>query len=96
MGPEFNRYIENQATNTSFSPDNAKHYLLKTYQLSNHNLNSKKTYKLECHLEYDLFESLLKGRFPWNTSLTGSTIMYKRNPNIFNVDMQFSLNFLKL
>ena len=31
MGPEFNRYIENQATNTSFSPDNAKHYLLKTY-----------------------------------------------------------------
>ncbi len=31
MGPEFNRYIENQATNTSFSQNNAKHYLLKTY-----------------------------------------------------------------
>ena len=76
--------------------DKKKSRLLKTYQLSNHNLNSKKTHKLECHLEYDLFESLLKGRFPWNTSLTGSTIMYKRNPNIFNVDMQFSLNFLRV
>jgi hypothetical protein len=76
--------------------DKKKSNLLKTYQLSNHNLNSKNIYKLECHLEYDLFESLLKGRFPWNTSLTGSTIMYKRNPNIFNVDMQFSLNFLRV
>lgn len=75
--------------------DKKKSNLLKIYQLSNHDLSSNNTHKLECHLEYDLFESLLKGRFPWNTSLTGSTILYKRNPNVFNVDLQFSLNFLR-
>ena len=75
--------------------DKKKSNFLKTYQLSNYTKNQKK-YKLECHLEYQLFESLIRGKFPWNTSLTGSTIMYKRNPDIFNVDLQFSLNFLRL
>jgi len=75
--------------------DEKKSQFLKRYQLSNHNSSLSKVHKLECYLEYSLFKSLLSGRFPWNTSLTGSTIMYKRTPNIFNVDQQFSLNFLR-
>ena len=91
---DFNIY-KNYEINKKCVIDKKKSNLLKIYQLSNHNSGSKNIYKLECHLEYQLFESLLRGKFPWNTSLTGSTIMYKRNPNIFNVDMQFSLNFLR-
>ena len=75
--------------------DEKKSQFLKRYQLSNHNSSLSKVHKLECYLEYSLFKSLLSGRFPWNTTLTGSTIMYKRTPNIFNVDQQFSLNFLR-
>ena len=74
----------------------AESNFLKTYELKNFNKIPKNTLKLECHIEYQLFKSLLIGRFPWNTSLSGSTIMYKRNPNKFNVDMLFSLNFLKI
>ena len=62
----------------------------------NYYLDSKNILKLECHIEYMLFKSLLAGKFPWNTSLTGSTIMYKRSPNKFNIDMIFSLNFLRV
>ena len=51
---------------------------------------------LECHLDLDLFKNLLKGNFPWNTSISGSTILFKRNPNIYNVDLDFSLNFLRV
>lgn len=90
----FNIY-KNFEINDQCKIDTKKSKYLKTYKLSNNNSNSNNKYKLECFLEYQLFESLLKGRFPWNTSLTGSTIMYKRNPNIFNVDLQFSLNFLR-
>ena len=91
---QFNIY-KNYEINKKCFIDQKKSNMLKTYQLSNHSSKSKNIYKLECHLEYQLFESLLRGRFPWNTSLTGSTIMYKRNPDIFNVDLQFSLNFLR-
>ena len=56
----------------------------------------KGIFNLECFMEYQLFNSLLMGKFPWNTSLSGSTIMYNRNPNKFNVDMVFSLNFLRI
>ena len=56
----------------------------------------KGIFNLECFMEYQLFNSLLIGKFPWNTSLSGSTIMYNRNPNKFNVDMVFSLNFLRI
>ena len=41
-----------------------------------------------------LFKSLLNKKFPWNTSLSGSTIMYQEI-NKFNVDV-FSLNFLRV
>ena len=91
----FNIY-KNYEINDRYVIDKKKSKFLKTYRLSNYTLKSKKIYKLECHLEHQLFESLLRGRFPWNTSLTGSTIMYRRNPDIFNVDLQFSLNFLRV
>lgn len=72
-----------------------KSKFLKNYNLKNFNFSQKKIFKLDCFLEYNLFQSLITGKFPWNTSLTGSTIMFKRNPNKFNVDMAFSLNFLR-
>ena len=68
---------------------------LKKYNLKNYDTKNKNIYNLECHIEHGLFKSLLCGKFPWNTSLSGSTIMYKRNPEKFNVDMLFSLNFLR-
>ena len=94
---DFNfKIYKNYEINDNCLIDRKKSKLLKTYQLKNHNLNTKKTLKLECNLEYELFKSLLSGKFPWNTSLSGSTIMYQRNPNKFNVDMVFSLNFLRV
>ena len=71
---------------------------LKKYQIENFqskNKINKKIFYLDCFLEYKLFESLITSKFPWNTSLSGSTILYKRTPNKFNIDMVFSLNFLK-
>lgn len=91
---DFNIYKKYEINNKCII-DKKKSKFLKTYRLSNHNTKSKNIHKLECHLEYELFDCLLSGRYPWNTSLTGSTIMYKRSPNIFNVDLQFSLNFLR-
>ena len=76
--------------------DKKKSKFLKTYNLKNNYLNIKNNLQLECHMEYQLFKSLLNGKFPWNTSLSGSTIMYRRIPNTFNVDMLFSLNFLRI
>ena len=76
--------------------DKNKSKFLKTYNLKNYISNSKNIFNLECYIEYQLFRSLLTGKFPWNTSLSGSTIMYKRIPNKFNVDMIFSLNFLRV
>jgi len=76
--------------------DKKKSNFLKTYNLKNYFLDKKNIHKLECHIEYSLFKALLKGKFPWNTSLSGSTIMYRRIPNKFNVDMMFSLNFLRI
>ena len=76
--------------------DKKKSNFIKSYNLKNYFLNSKNILKLECHIEYQLFKSLLAGKFPWNTSLSGSTIMYKRKPNKFNIDMVFSLNFLRV
>lgn len=91
---DFNIY-RNYELNKKCLIDKKKSKFLKTYNLNYHNGKSKNFHKLECYIEYKLFNSLLNGRFPWNTSLTGSTIMYRRSPNIFNVDLQFSLNFLR-
>ncbi len=81
--------------NSNCGIDKEKSSFLKTYKLKNYDKNKNKIDKLDCYIEYQLFDSLIKGKFPWNTSLSGSTIMYKRYPNKFNVDMMFSLNFLR-
>tara|TARA_B110000037_G_scaffold220356_1_gene287981 strand:- start:6559 stop:7902 length:1344 start_codon:yes stop_codon:yes gene_type:complete len=90
------KIYNNYEINKNCFIDKKKSKLIKSYNLKNYTLLSEKILKLECHIEYQLFKSLLSGKFPWNTSLSGSTIMYKRNPNKFNVDMVFSLNFLRV
>lgn len=90
------KIYRNYEINNNCLIDKNKSKFLKTYNLKNYYLDSKNILKLECHIEYMLFKSLLAGKFPWNTSLTGSTIMYKRSPNKFNIDMIFSLNFLRV
>ena len=90
------KIYKNYEINKKCFIDKKKSKFLKSYNLKNYFLNSKNILKLECHIEYQLFKSLLAGKFPWNTSLSGSTIMYKREPNKFNVDMVFSLNFLRV
>lgn len=90
------KIYKNYQINDKYLIDKKKSKFLKTYNLKNYTNNSPNIYKLECHLEYELFKSLLNKKFPWNTSLSGSTIMYRRNPNKYNVDMFFSLNFLRV
>ena len=90
------KIYKNYEINKKCVIDKKKSKFLKTYNLKNYHLDKKNILKLECHIEYQLFRSLLKGKFPWNTSLSGSTIMYRRIPNKFNVDMMFSLNFLRV
>ena len=90
------KIYRNYEINNNCLIDKNKSKFLKTYNLKNYSLSSKNILKLECHIEYQLFKSLLSGKFPWNTSLSGSTIMYKRSPNKFNIDMIFSLNFLRV
>ena len=78
--------------------DHNQSKFLKKYELKNFHaskINKKNIFHLDCFLEYKLFDSLISSKFPWNTSLSGSTILYKRTPNKFNIDMVFSLNFLK-
>ena len=91
---DFKIYRNYELNNNCFIDKNKSNFL-KTYSLKNYKSISKNILKLECHIEYQLFKSMLIGKFPWNTSLSGSTIMYKRKPNKFNVNMLFSLNFLR-
>ena len=89
------RIFKNLEINNNCFIDKHKSQLLKTYKIDyKKNGYLKKVPRLECYLEYDLFKSLLNRKFPWNTSLSGSTIMFKRYPNKFYPDMVFSLNFL--
>tara|TARA_Y100000590_G_scaffold462131_1_gene625461 strand:+ start:87 stop:1427 length:1341 start_codon:yes stop_codon:yes gene_type:complete len=89
------KIYKNYEINNNCLIDKKKSTFLKNYNLKNYNINKKNIYKLDCHIEYHLFKSLINGKFPWNTSLSGSTIMYNRNPNEFNIDMVFSLNYLR-
>ena len=89
------KIYRNYEINKNCFIDKNKSKFLKTYTLKNFTTTSKNILNLECHIEYQLFKNLIIGKFPWNTSLSGSTIMYKRQPNKFNVDMLFSLNFLR-
>lgn len=65
------------------------------YQLINLTKKTKKINQLTCYMEANLFSSLLKGEFPWNTSVSGSTIFFKRYPNKYDINQVFSLNFLR-
>ena len=49
---------------------------------------------LTFHMDIDLLTDLLEGRGNWNGALSGSYILYEREPNIFLPDVPFSLNFL--
>jgi hypothetical protein len=89
------KVFKNLEINKNCFINNKKSKLLKIYKIDYKKSNqSKKIPKLECYLECSLFKSLLKRRFPWNTSLSGSTILFKRYPNKFYPDMVSSLNFL--
>ena len=92
---KFNIY-KNLEINENCKINTNKSNLIKKYYLKNYTKRPKKKFYLECFLEFELFKSLLNKKFPWNTSLSGSTILFKRNPNVYNVDMVFSLNFLRV
>ena len=90
------RTYKNLQLNKNCLIDQKKSKFVKSYILKKEDLKLKKKFKLECYMDFVLFNNLLKGKFPWNTSVSGSTIMFKRNPDIYNVDMDFSLNFLRV
>ena len=90
------KIFKNLEINKYCGIDKKKSSFLKNYNLKKINLKNKKIFNLQCYIEYQLFEQLLLGKLPWNTSLSGSVIMFKRKPNIYNVDMDFALNFLRL
>jgi len=46
------------------------------------------------HMDIDLLIDLMEGRGNWNGALSGSYIIYEREPDIFLPDVPFSLNFL--
>ena len=74
---------------------NSKKNLLKKYSLS-YKKNTKRHSSLECHLDAKLFISLLQRTYPWNPVLSGSMILFKRNPDKFDPNLTFSLNYLGL
>lgn len=74
---------------------NSKNNLLRKYSLS-YKKNIKKHSSLECHLDAKLFISLLKRTYPWNPVLSGSMIIFKRDPDKFDPNLTFSLNYLGL
>ena len=49
---------------------------------------------LAFHMDIDLLTDLVEGRGNWNGALSGSYIIYEREPNVFLPDVPFSLNFL--
>jgi len=51
---------------------------------------------LNLHLDGQLFNILLTRKSSWNTSLSGSCILYERYPNKFDPNVSFSLNYLVL
>ena len=70
-----------------------KKYILKHYNYKNK--TSKNNYTaLKCHLDFNLFYGLLKKKYAWNQTLSGSLILYERKPNKFDPNLSFSLNFL--
>ena len=91
----FNIY-KNLEINKNCQINKSKSQKVKKFNLKSLGNNLKKTYKLDCYMEIQLFKALLEGKFPWNTSLSGSTIFFKRYPNEYNINQVFSLNFLRI
>jgi len=58
--------------------------------------NKQASYKLTCHLDYKLFIGLLEKKYNWNISLSGSIILFEREPNIFLPNITMSLNYLTI
>lgn len=84
--------FEKLQLNQSAKINYKKSRLVKKYQL---NLPNKgNAYKLDVCLDLKLFYNLLSKKISWNTALSGSLVLFKRNPNKFLPDAPFSLNFL--
>ena len=49
---------------------------------------------LRCHLDTALFRKLLTKEYVWNNALSGSYILFERDPNLFLPVLPFSLNYL--
>ena len=76
--------------------DKKQSKLFNKFQLNVKNRNIKKYSKLIIYIDLKLFYLLLTRKYPWNISLSGSYILYKRYPNIFDPNVTFSLNFLAI
>ena len=50
---------------------------------------------LVCHMDACLFGRLLDNQHIWNQSISGTHILYEREPNAFMPDVPSSLNFLR-
>lgn len=71
-----------------------KSIFLKKYEINFNNKNINKNTNLSCYLDASLFYGLLKRKYIWNSAVSGSVILYKRHPNIFDPNVTFSLNYL--
>jgi len=67
---------------------------IKTYEITPNNKSNHSIQELKCHLDHRLFSNLLKRKNIWNVSLSGSFILFEREPNKFIPNVPFSLNYL--
>jgi hypothetical protein len=74
--------------------DKKKSKLFKKYSVKYKSKKNTQNSKLLVYIDIQLFYLLLKRAYPWNISLSGSYILYKRYPNKFDPNVTFSLNFL--
>ena len=76
------------------SIDQSKSILLKKFNINYRSNKTRGKSKLTIFIDIQLFYLLLKRVYPWNISLSGSYILFKRYPNKFDPNVTFSLNFL--
>lgn len=74
--------------------DQKRSKLFNKFKIEVKNSNLKNKSKLIIFVDLKLFYLLLTRKYPWNISLSGSYILYKRYPNKFDPNVTFSLNFL--
>ena len=85
---------KNLSINKNGKIETNKSNLLKRYFLQNNKHKNKRPTKLICHLDFNLFYGLLKRKYVWNQPMAGSSILYEREPNKFDPNLSYSLNFL--